>query len=441
MNLFDMLREDNLRHKQPLAERMKPTTLEEFVGQEDILGRGKLLRRLIEADRLTSIILHGPTGVGKTSLARIISHLTSSDFVTINAVTAGIKDIKEVVERAKKNLELSGQRTILFVDEIHRFNKTQQDALLPHVEHGILILIGATTENPYFEVNRALLSRSLVFELTPLNEKDIMRLIDLAIANDPLLSEMDIDLSPHGKAFITKNSLGDARRALNILELAVLTTEPVDGKVVITEDTLSQSTQKPFFNYDKQGDYHYDVISAFIKSIRGSDPQAALYYMTQMLLSGEDPKFIARRMVILAAEDIGLADPQALVLANTGFDVIHKIGMPEARIVLAEVCIYLALAEKSNTAYEAIGAAYRTLEQKGQAQVPPHLRDGTNKDLRGLKQPYKYPHAFPGAFVSQQYLPDAYRDIEFYKPNHRGIEDTLVRQWMKRRQQDEDDTE
>ncbi|HHT20818.1 MAG TPA: replication-associated recombination protein A [Tissierellia bacterium] len=440
MNLFDILREDNLKNKQPLAERMKPNTLDEFVGQDEILGPGKLLRRLVEADRLTSIILHGPTGVGKTSLARIISNLTSSDFITINAVTAGIKDIKQVVERSKQNLEHRAQRTILFVDEIHRFNKAQQDALLPHVENGIVILIGATTENPYFEVNRALLSRSLVFELTPLSEADIIRLIDLAIATDPILSELEIELSEHGKAYIAKNSLGDARRALNILELATLTTEATDGRIVITEDTLSQSTQKPYFNYDKQGDYHYDVISAFIKSVRGSDPQAALYYMTQMLLSGEDPKFIARRLIILAAEDIGLADPQALVLANAGFDVVHKIGLPEARIVLAEVCIYLALAEKSNTAYEAIGAAYKSVKAKGQGEVPAHLRDSTNKDLRGIKQPYRYPHAYQGGYIEQQYLPDTYQAEVFYSPKRNGVEGDLVRQWMKRRRQDEADT-
>lgn len=441
MNLFDMLREDTLKHKQPLAERMKPTSLDEFVGQQDILGPGKLLRRLVEADRLTSIILHGPTGVGKTSLARIISEMTSSDFVTINAVTAGIKDIKEVVERAKRNLELSARRTILFVDEIHRFNKAQQDALLPHVENGIVILIGATTENPYFEVNRALMSRSLVFELTPLSDDDIIRLIDWAMARDVILSQAEIELSQHGKLFIAKHSLGDARRALNILELACLTTEPVDGKIVITEDTLAQSTQKPYFNYDKQGDYHYDVISAFIKSVRGSDPQAALYYMTQMLLSGEDPKFIARRLVILAAEDIGLADPQALVVANAGFDVVHKIGMPEARIVLAEVCIYLALAEKSNSAYQAINQAYQAVKAIGQGAVPDHLKDATNKDLRGLKQPYQYPHAYPAGYVDQTYLPDKFAGETFYQPKLHGEEKRLVNQWMKRRQEDENDTD
>lgn len=433
MNLFDMLREDNLSDKKPLAERMKPATLDQFVGQTEILGPGKLLRRLVEADRLTSIILHGPTGVGKTSLARIISNLTSSDFLSINAVTAGIKDIKDVVEVAKKNLEHHGRRTILFVDEIHRFNKAQQDALLPHVEHGTVILIGATTENPYFEVNRALLSRSMVFELTPLSERDLIELIDLAIATDSQLSRLTIELTDHGKAFIAKNSLGDARRALNILELAVLTTEATDGKIVITDDVLSQCLQKPYFNYDKQGDYHYDVISAFIKSVRGSDPQAALYYMTQMILSGEDPKFIARRLVILAAEDIGLADPQALVIANTGFEVVNKIGMPEARIVLAEVCIYLALAEKSNSAYEAISAAYQAVESKGQGSVPPHLRDSTNKSLRGIQPPYQYPHTFPGGYVPQQYLPDAYLDNTFYEPKNHGEEARLVKAWNVRR--------
>lgn len=431
MNLFDMLRADQLLEKKPLAERMKPQNLDTFVGQEAILGEGKLLRRLIEADRLASIILYGPTGVGKTSLARIISNLTSSEFMSINAVTAGIKDIKEVVEKAKRNLEQS-RRTILFVDEIHRFNKAQQDALLPHVEQGIVILIGATTENPYFEVNRALLSRSMVFELKSLSEKDIERLIDLAIAQDVLLKDMHVRISDHGKQFIAKHSLGDARRALNILELAVLTTEPNRDQIVITDDVLSECTQKPYFNYDKEGDFHYDVISAFIKSVRGSDPQAALYYMAQMLLSGEDPKFIARRMVILAAEDIGLADPQALVLANAGFDAIHKIGMPEARIVLAEVCIYLSLAAKSNSAYEAIDRAYTTIEKEGQGQVPSHLKDGTNKSLKGIQHPYLYPHAYPNGYVPQQYLPDAYKGEKFYKGKAIGKEADLFRSWMER---------
>lgn len=431
MNLFDMLREDQLLEKRPLAERMKPQSLDTFVGQEDILGEGKLLRRLIEADRLTSIILYGPTGVGKTSLARIISNLTKSDFVSINAVTAGIKDIKDVVDKARRNLE-QGRRTILFVDEIHRFNKAQQDALLPHVEQGIVILIGATTENPYFEVNRALLSRSMVFELKPLTEKDIERLIDLAIAQDVLLKDMNITISDHGKQFVAKHSLGDARRALNILELAILTTEPIDGEIVITDEVLGECTQKPYFNYDKEGDFHYDVISAFIKSVRGSDPQAALYYMTQMLLSGEDPKFIARRMVILAAEDIGLADPQALVLANAGFDAIHKIGMPEARIVLAEVCVYLSLTGKSNSAYEAIGRSYETIEKQGQGQVPSHLKDGTIKSMKGIQSPYLYPHAYPNGYVPQQYLPDEYKGEKFYKGKVIGREAELLKAWMER---------
>lgn len=433
MDLFDIAREDQLKTKAPLAQRMKPTTLEDFVGQEKILGEGKLLRRLIEADRLTSVIFHGPSGTGKTSLALIISHLTESNFVTLNAVTSGVKDIKEVVEKAKASLSQYAQRTILFVDEIHRFNKSQQDALLPHVEEGTVVLIGATTENPYFEVNQALLSRSMIFELEPLTDGAILELMDLALAKDVLLRDKDILLDEAGKRFIVKHSMGDARRALNILELAVLTTEENSNhQLIITEDVLSQCTQKPFFHYDKTGDYHYDVISAFIKSVRGSDPQAALFYMAQMLLSGEDPKFIARRLVILAAEDIGLADPQALVIANAGFDIIHKIGMPEARIVLSEVAIYLSLTEKSNSAYNAIGEAYSLLSDIGQGQVPKHLKDATNKKLRSIDVEYQYPHSFEKAYVKQNYLPEGFEDVVFYQGKTLGKEEELIKAWKER---------
>ncbi|WP_459128860.1 replication-associated recombination protein A [Guggenheimella bovis] len=433
MDFFDLLREEQLEEKRPLAQRMKPKNLDEVVGQADILGPGKLLRRLIEADRLTSIILYGPSGTGKTSLAVVISKATKSEFLSLNAVTSGIKDIKEVVEKAKRSLELSGRRTILFIDEIHRFNKSQQDALLPHVEEGIVTLIGATTENPYFEVNTALLSRSMVFELKRLNEDDLVSLLERALKDDAVLKNESIEISPKCLALIAKESAGDGRRALNILELAVLTTEATDGKKVLTEEVLSECTQTPFLKYDRDGDYHYDVISSFIKSVRGSDPDAALYYLAQMLKSGEDPKFIARRLVILAAEDIGLADPQALVVANAGFEVVNKIGMPEARIVLSEVALYLALAEKSNSAYVAIDEALSLLSESGQADVPLHLKDQTNKKLKGINVPYKYPHDTEKGYVKQSYLPEIYKDKVFYRPKTNGKEKELIRLWDERR--------
>ena len=435
MNLFDMVREENLKRRRPLAERRKPRTLDDFMGQEEILGDGKLLRRLIEADRLTSIILSGPSGVGKTSLARIISHMTRSSFVTLNAVTSGVKDIKEIVEKARRELETSGHGTILFIDEIHRFNKAQQDALLPHVEAGTIVLIGATTENPYFEVIQALLSRSMVFEMYPLADEDIIAIIERAIEEDEQLRLQKILLGEREKTFIAKNSLGDARRALNILELAVITTspDPEDGHIKITEEILSECTQRPFLRYDRDGDFHYDVISAFIKSVRGSDPQAALYYLAHMLLSGEDPKFIARRLVILAGEDIGLAHPEALTIANAAFDIVHKIGMPEAQIVLSELTIYLSLCEKSNSAYLAIKEAMSRVREHGAVNVPPHLMDSTKKRLKETKASYKYPHDDPRGYSEQEYLPDEFREVDFYRPKHHGEEERLVKMWKRRK--------
>lgn len=433
MNLFEMMQKESLKHKRPLAERRKPVTLQDFQGQEEILGEGKLLRRLIEADRLRSIVLIGPSGVGKTSLARIISQMTRSEFITLNAVTSGVKDIKEVVEKAKRELETSGRGTILFIDEIHRFNKAQQDALLPHVESGTVILIGATTENPYFEVNQALLSRSMVFEMHPLSPENIKCIIERALEEDEQLSLLTIELGESEKEFIAQKAMGDARRALNILELAILTTPEVDRKIILTEQVLSECTQKPFLRYDKDGDYHYDVISAFIKSVRGSDPQAALFYLAQMIQSGEDPKFIARRLVILSAEDIGLANPQALVLANAAFEIVNKIGMPEARIVLSEITIYLALSEKSNSAYMAINEAMDLVKEEGVGHVPAHLMDSTKKRLADIKASYKYPHADPRGYVEQSYLPEGFEDTVFYEPKEHGREKLLVEEWKKRK--------
>ena len=432
MDIFDLMREEEAKKNAPLAERRKPTKLEDFVGQEEILGEGTLLRRMIEADRLRSLLFFGPTGIGKTSLARIISSMTESDFVSLNAVTSGIPQLKEVMKGAEELLSLEGRSTILFIDEIHRFNKAQQDALLPHVEKGTVIFIGATTENPYFEVNSALLSRSLIFEMKALGEKDLLVLLKRALAEDEELLKLHLDIDEEVLQQIAKEASGDARRAMNILELASLTTKEVGGRRVLTKEIISQCTQTPYYKYDKGGDYHYDVISAFIKSVRGSDPQAAVYYLAQMLLSGEDPKFIARRLVILSAEDIGLADPQALVLANACFDAIHKVGMPEARILLSETTIYLALAEKSNSAYLAIGEAYQAVRDRGPQGVPEHLQDATKKKLGKIDSPYLYPHDAKNAWIEQDYLPENLRGTSFYHEKNQGKETELVEAWEKR---------
>lgn len=432
MDIFDLMREEEAKKSAPLAERMKPQSIEEFFGQKELMGEGSLLRRMIKADRLRSMILFGPTGVGKTSLAQIISQMTHSNFISLNAVTSGIAQLKEVIKNAEEDLALESRTTILFIDEIHRFNKAQQDALLPHVERGTVIFIGATTENPYFEVNSALLSRSLIFELKALSEEDIIGLLKRALREDRELEKVDIELNDEVLAQIAKEAAGDARRAMNILELAVLTTEKTQGRIIIDKNIVAQCTQTPYLKYDKGGDYHYDVISAFIKSVRGSDPQAALYYLAQMLVSGEDPKFIARRLIILAAEDIGLADPQALVLANACFEAIHKIGMPEARIILSETTIYLALAEKSNSAYEAINLAYSQVKEDGPGLVPEHLTDSTKKKLSKSKATYLYPHDHEGGWIEQNYLPERVKDKSFYRPKNLGIEENLVKNWKKR---------
>lgn len=432
MDIFDLMREEEAKKNAPLAERRKPSKLEDFVGQEEILGEGTLLRRMIEADRLRSLLFFGPTGVGKTSLARIISSMTKSEFVSLNAVTSGIAQLKEVIKNAEEALSLEGKTTILFIDEIHRFNKAQQDALLPHVEKGTVIFIGATTENPYFEVNSALLSRSLIFEMKPLEQEHLLILLTKALNEDPELQKLHLEVDQEVLSFIAKEASGDARRAMNILELAALTTKEEEGRRVLTKDIISQCTQTPYYKYDKGGDYHYDVISAFIKSVRGSDPQAAVYYLAQMLLSGEDPKFIARRLVILSAEDIGLADPQALVLANACFDAIHKVGMPEARILLSEATLYLALAEKSNSAYLAIDNAYHILRELGPKGVPLHLQDATKKKLGKVDAPYAYPHDHENGWIEQNYLPEEVRDKHFYHGKALGKEKEMLQLWEKR---------
>ncbi|WZL71760.1 replication-associated recombination protein A [Clostridiaceae bacterium 35-E11] len=429
MDLFDLQREVNLKKDAPLAERLKPQRLEDFVGQEHILGTGKLLWRAIKADRITSLILYGPPGTGKTSLARIIANTTKSNFVQLNAVTSGVKDLKEVVKEAQNLLGMYNKKTILFLDEIHRFNKAQQDGLLPYVENGTVVLIGATTENPYFEVNNALISRSMLFKLEPLGENAIRKVIKRAITNSELgLGMFDIDLHDDALEFLCSVANGDARRALNALELAVLTTEKNDqGKIVITFQVIQECLQKKHINYDKNGDAHYDIISAFIKSMRGSDPDAALHYLARMLYGGEDPIFIARRIVIAASEDVGNADPNALVVATSAAQAVQLIGMPEARIILAQATTYVATAPKSNASYVGINKALRDIGEKDIGQVPIHLRDRSYKGAAKLEhgEGYLYPHDYANNYVKQQYMPKELLGTKYYDVSSNGYEKKL----------------
>lgn len=426
INLFDIKREEVLKKEAPLAARMRPQTLEEFLGQQHIVGENTLLYRAIKADKLTSLILYGPPGTGKTTLARIIAGSTKSIFVQLNATTSGVKDIKATVEAAKDQLAMSGSRTILFVDEIHRFNKSQQDALLPFVEDGTVILIGATTENPYFEVNKALVSRSIIFELEPLSVENIVLLLSRAIADaDNGLGHLQIKADDEALQFLADKSNGDARSALNAIEIAALTTSPnEEGIIVINIDVASACIQKRVLCYEKDGDNHYDTISAFIKSMRGSDPDAAVYYLAKMLYAGEDIKFIARRILICAAEDVGNADPHALMVATTAAQAVDFIGMPEGRIILSQAAIYVACAPKSNAALEAIDSAWKDVEQVRVKTVPLHLKDahysGASQMGRGVE--YKYSHSYPGNYVPQQYLPDELIGRKYYQPTDNGVE-------------------
>lgn len=441
MDLFDIQREKNLKREAPLAERLKPKKLEDFIGQEHIVGHGKLLWRAIKADRITSLILYGPPGTGKTSLARVIANTTKSNFVQLNAVTSGVKDLKEVVADAQNVMGMYNKKTILFVDEIHRFNKAQQDALLPYVENGTLTLIGATTENPYFEVNNALISRSMLFKLEPLDEKSIEKIILRAIHDcESGLGLFEIEISPEALEFLSGVANGDARRALNALDLAVLTTEKSDdGKTHIDIDTIKECLQKRHIQYDKSSDYHYDIVSAFIKSMRGSDPDAALHYLARMIKGGEDPVFIARRIVIAAAEDVGLADPNALVIANSAAQAVQFIGMPEGRIILAQAAVYVAAAPKSNASYLGINKALRDVGERNIGPVPVHLRDqsygGAKKMGHGLG--YMYPHNYPNHYVAQQYLPDELVDTTYYEATENGYEKRMKEQltWLKGKNQ------
>ena len=410
MDIFDYARSVNSEKESPLASRLRPKTLDQVVGQEHIIGKDKLLYRAIKADKLSSIIFYGPPGTGKTTLAKVIANTTSADFMQLNATVAGKKDMEDVVAKAKQNMAMSGRKTILFVDEIHRFNKGQQDYLLPFVEDGTVILIGATTENPYFEVNSALISRSIVFELHPLSVENIKTLI-LRAVNDKTdgMGIYNGVIDDDAVMFLAEISNGDARTALNAVELGILTTDPAqDGKIHITLEVAQQCVQKRALKYDKSGDNHYDTISAFIKSMRGSDPDAAVYYLSRMLYAGESVDFISRRILICAAEDVGMANPQALVVANAAAQAVHQVGMPEAQIILSEAVIYVASSPKSNSACNAIFAANEVVRSTVTAKVPSHLQDAHYKGSAKLGHGigYKYAHDYPNHYVKQQYLPD-----------------------------------
>jgi len=430
MDLFEHSRREQIKREAPLAARMRPRTLEEFVGQEHIVGEGRLLRRAIEADRLfSSIILWGPPGTGKTTLAMIIANRTKSHFDTISAVMAGVKDIRQLVKAARDRRGMYGQRTIVLVDEIHRFNKAQQDALLPHVEDGTIILIGATTENPYFEVIGPLVSRSRVFQLNPLNEDELRVVLKRALTDaERGYGKRKVRVDEEALAHLVRIAGGDARTALNALELAVESTPPDEQGVVRVDLKVAEdSIQRRALLYDKDGDAHYDTISAFIKSLRGSDPDAALYWLAKMIYAGEDPRFIVRRMIIFASEDVGLADPQALTVATSAAQALEWVGLPEAQYNLAEAAIYLATAPKSNSA----GAYFKALadvEQEGKVEVPDHLKDATRDgQALGHGQGYKYPHDYPGHHVRQQYLPNELQGRRYYEPGELGYEREIAK--------------
>ena len=406
-----------MNKNEPLAYRIRPKTLEEYVGQEHVLGKDKILYRTIKADRLSSIILFGPPGCGKTSLARVISETTKYKFYKINAVTAGVADIKRVIEETKNFMLNPSGKSILFIDEIHRFNKLQQDALLPYVENGTIILIGATTENPYFEVNKALISRSMVIKLEPLTEENIYQILKNAINRPDGLGEYNIKIEDETLKKLAIIANGDVRTALNGLEIAVLTTAmDENGYINITDEIIKNSVQERKAVFDKNGDSHYDNISAFIKSMRGSDPDATIFYLARALNGGEDPMFLARRIVICASEDVGMANPNALVVANSAMQAIHMIGMPEARILLAEAAVYVATSKKSNASYMAINKALEDVQTKDTGEIPMHIRNAPIEKMKelGYSEGYLYPHDFPGHYVEQQYLPDKMLGTKYY---------------------------
>ena len=426
MDLFEYMRAANQEKESPLAARMRPTTLDEVVGQQHIIGKDKLLYRAIKADKISSIIFYGPPGTGKTTLAKVIANTTSAEFTQLNATVAGKKEMEEVVHKAKDTAGMYGKKTILFIDEIHRFNKGQQDYLLPFVEDGTIILIGATTENPYFEVNGALLSRSVIFELKPLAKEDIKELLRRAVYDKKKgMGSYEAVIDEDVLEFLADVSGGDARHALNAIELGIMTTNrSEDGKIHITMEVAQECIQRRVLRYDKTGDNHYDTISAFIKSMRGSDPDAAVYYLAKMLEAGEQVAFIARRIMICAAEDVGLADPQALVVATNASLAVERLGMPEARIILAEAAIYVATAPKSNSAICAIDNAMKMVEQTGNLPIPSHLQDAHYKSAGKLGHGtgYLYAHDFPNDYVNQQYLPDDLMGTQLYRTSGNGYE-------------------
>ncbi len=433
MDLFDYMRQEEQKKEAPLASRIRPKTLDEFVGQEHIIGPGKLLYRAIKADKLSSVIFYGPPGTGKTTLAMVIANTTSSLFEEINASTSGKKDMEAVVMRAKDNLGMHGKKTILFIDEIHRFNKAQQDFLLPHVENGTVILIGATTENPYFEVNSALVSRSTVFELKPLSDENIKVLVKRAVYDvERGMGSFNAEITDEAVDFLANVAEGDARKALNAVELGILSTEPdkESGKILITLDVAQECIQRRAIRYDKNGDNHYDIISAFIKSMRGSDPDAAVYYLAKMLYGGESVTFIARRIMICACEDVGIADPQAVQVAVSCALAAERVGIPEAQIILAEAAIYVATAPKSNAVVNAIFSATDAVKRYSNAEVPPYLKDAHYSGSKELGHVgYKYAHDYPKHYVEQQYLPDILKDEKFYIPGENGYEKDVT-EWM-----------
>lgn len=426
MDLFDYMAQQKKKEEAPLAARMRPETLDEIVGQEDIIGKDRMLYRAIKADKLSSVIFYGPPGTGKTTIAKVIAHTTSSEFCQLNATVSGKKDMEEVISKAKDTLGMYGKRTILFIDEIHRFNKGQQDYLLPFVEDGTIVLIGATTENPYFEVNGALLSRSIIFELHTLTFENVRTIIQRALTDEKKgLGKLNIQADDDAMDFLADTANGDARRALNALELAALTTTPdSNGVIHIDMEVESECIQKRVIGYDKNGDGHYDTISAFIKSMRGSDPDAAVYYLAKMLTAGEDVKFIARRIMICASEDVGNADPMAMVVAASAASEVERVGMPESQLILSQAAIYVACAPKSNSATNAIYKAMDVVKNTMTDAEPAYLQDahygGSAKLGRGIG--YKYPHDFPGHYVKQQYLPDSVEGTVFYEPSDQGRE-------------------
>ena len=429
MDLFEYMRENTMKNESPLASRLRPVTLDEVVGQKHIIGKDKLLYRAIQADKISSVIFYGPPGTGKTTLAKVIANTTSAEFRQLNATVAGKKDMEEIIAAAKDNRGMYDKKTILFVDEIHRFNKGQQDYLLPFVEDGTIVLIGATTENPYFEVNGALISRSIVFELKPLEHDDIRTLIKRAVYDkEKGMGSFGAQIDEDALEFLADIANGDARNALNAIELGILTTpKESDGVIHITLSVAQECIQKRVVKYDKNGDNHYDTISAFIKSMRGSDPDAAVYYLARMLYAGEDIKFIARRIIICASEDVGNADPMALTVAVSAAEAVERIGMPEARIVLSQAVTYVATAPKSNASYNAVNMAMDTVKNEKTSAIPAHLRDAHYKGAAklGHGDGYLYAHDFPNHYVKQQYLPDELQEVSFYRPTDMGYEEKI----------------